>query len=117
MDPNLKLADWAGRRIEVEIDRPIGSRHPSEPDIVYPINYGFVPKTLAPDGDPLDVYLLGAAEPLVRCEATVIAIIRRRDDDEDKLVAATRGEWDATAIAAAADFQERFFDSCVELLP
>ena len=55
MDPNLHLADWLGRRMTVEIDRPLGSRHPREDDITYPINYGFVPGTLAPDGHPLDV--------------------------------------------------------------
>ena len=116
MDPDLRLADWAGRRVAVEIDRPLGSRHPSERDLVYSLNYGFIPDTRAPDGDPLDVYILDAAEPLDRCEATVIAIVRRRDDVEDKLVA-VRGSakgWDAPAILAAVHFQERFFDSWVE---
>ena len=118
MDANLRLADWLGRRIAVEIDRPLGSTHPSERDIVYGVNYGFVPGTLAPDGHPLDVYVLDATEPLERCEATVIAIVRRRDDVEDKLVAvadpARAGAWDAAAILAAIAFQERFFDAWVE---
>lgn len=114
MDPNLRLVDWVGRRIQVEIDRPLGSRHPREPDIVYAVNYGLVPGTLAPDGHPLDVYVLGAKKPPAHCEATVIAIIRRRDDTEDKLVAAVSGAWDAGAIEAATEFQERFFDSWVE---
>ena len=87
MDPNLHLVDWAGRRLTVEIDRPLGSTHPREDDIVYAVNYGFVPGTIAPDGHPIDVYVLDAGEPLGRCEATVIAIVRRRDDVEDKLVA------------------------------
>ena len=117
MDPNLLLADWAGRRVTVEIDRPLGSRHPREDDITYPINYGFVPGTLAPDGHPLDVYVLDAHEPLDRCEATVIAIVRRRDDIEDKLVAVLDAgqAWDAARITAAVDFQERYFDSWIEL--
>lgn len=117
MDPNLHLADWLGRRVTVDIDRPLGSRHPREDDITYPINYGFVPETLAPDGHPLDVYVLDAEQPLDRCEATVIAIVRRRDDVEDKLVAVLdeTGAWDAPAILAAVHFQERYFDSWVEL--
>ena len=55
--------------------------------------------------------------PCKRCEATVIAIIRRRDDVEDKLLAVVdqSGHWDAATILAATDFQERFFDSWVEL--
>ncbi len=117
MDPNLVLADWIGRRVTVEIDRPLGSTHPAESDIVYGVNYGFVPGTLAPDGHPIDVYVLDAKEPLKRCEATVIAIIRRRDDVEDKLLAVVdqSGHWDTATILAATDFQERFFDSWVEL--
>ncbi len=117
MDPNLSLAHWAGRRVTVEIDRPLGSRHPTEHDIVYPINYGFIPGTLAPDGHPVDVYVLNADGPLERCEATILAIVRRRDDVEDKLVAtvASGAAWDAPAIRAAVEFQERFFDSWVEL--
>lgn len=117
MDPNLHLADWLGRRVTVEVDRPLGSTHPREDDIVYPVNYGFVPGTLAPDGHPIDVYVLDAGQPLDRCEATVIAIVRRRDDVEDKLVAVLddTGRWDSPAILAAIDFQERYFDSWVEL--
>jgi len=117
VDPDLHLADWAGRRVTVEVDRPLGSTHPTEDDIVYPLNYGFIPGTLAPDGHPLDVYVLDTREPLERCEATVIAIVRRRDDIEDKLVAVMDppGAWDDPSILAAVDFQERFFDSWVEL--
>ena len=119
MDENLRLEDWAGRRVEVAIDRPLGSRHPREPDIVYEVNYGYLPGTLARDGHPLDVYVLGAREPLERCLATVIAIVRRRDDVEDKLVALIEGAglegWDAGAIARATRFQERWFDSWVDM--
>ena len=116
MDPNLHLAEWLGRRVTVEIDRPLGATHPREADIVYALNYGFVPGTLAPDGHPIDVYVLDSDEPLERCEATVIAIVRRGDDIEDKLVAVMDppGKWDASSIRAAVDFQERFFDSWVE---
>lgn len=117
MNPNLLLADWAGRHVTVEMDRPLGSAHPTHDDIVYGVNYGFVPGTLAPDGHPLDVYVLDANVPLEHCEATVIAIVRRRDDVEDKLVAVLHPEraWDSPAIAAAVHFQERYFDSWVEL--
>ncbi len=117
MDPTLLHTDWVGRRVTIEIDRPLGSTHPTESDIVYGVNYGFVPGTLAPDGHPIDVYVLDAEEPLDRCEATVIAVVRRRDDIEDKLVAVVDegSPRDPAAILAATDFQERFFDSWVEL--
>lgn len=117
MDPNLALADWAGRRINIEIDRPLGSAHPTEYDIVYKVNYGFVPGTLAPDGHPIDAYVHDGGEPLDRCEATVIAIVRRRNNVEDKLVAVLHSAkpWDTAAITSVVDFQERYFDSWIEL--
>jgi inorganic pyrophosphatase len=116
MDAQLRIEDWLGRQVEVAIDRPLGSAHPEYPDLRYPLNYGFVPGTLAPDGEAIDVYVLGADEPLVRCTATVIAIIRRRDDIEDKLVAAVAGQWDEDEIAKAVAFQECYFDSWVEIV-
>jgi inorganic pyrophosphatase len=105
-----------GREIRVVVDRPLGSTHPDH-GFEYEVNYGFVPGVLAPDGEELDVYLLGTSEPVEVCEAAeVIAIVRRRDDVEDKLVAVVGAEsWDEAKIADAIRFQERFFDSYVEL--
>jgi inorganic pyrophosphatase len=115
VDPSLQLNDWAGRDVDVVIDRPLGSAHPGYPELIYEVNYGFIPGTLAPDGEPIDVYVLGAAGPLESCTTRVIAVVRRRDDIEDKLVAALSGTWDEAAIAAATAFQERWFDSWVEM--
>ncbi len=118
MDASLHLDEWAGRTIRVVIDRPLGSTHP-ERGYHYEVNYGFVPGAIAPDGEELDVYLLGTSEPLEVCEsAEVVAIVRRRDDVEDKLVAIVGAEsWDAEKIAASVRFQEQFFDSWVEVAP
>jgi inorganic pyrophosphatase len=115
VDAGLVLADWAARTIEAVMDRPLGSAHPKFPALVYELNYGYVPGTVAPDGDPIDVYVLGAGRPLERCTGEVIAAIRRRDDVEDKLVVALSGAWDEASIKAATQFQERFFDSWVEM--
>jgi inorganic pyrophosphatase len=116
MDPNLKLDDWIGQSIRVVIDRPLGSPHPDY-GFRYEVNYGFLPGLIAPDGEEQDVYLLGTGEPLEVCEAAeVVAIVRRRNDLEDKLVAVVGAEtWDAAKIQAAVRFQEQFFDSYVEL--
>lgn len=29
--------------LTVRIDRPLGSVHPDDPDMIYPVNYGYVP--------------------------------------------------------------------------
>jgi inorganic pyrophosphatase len=115
MDAGLTLADWAGKHIDVLIDRPLGTTHPSYPELVMEVNYGYIPGTLAPDGHPIDAYVLGVDQPLERCTAKVIAVIRRRDDVEDKLVTAVAGDWDEAAIVAATAFQERWFDTYLEL--
>ncbi|MBA4179794.1 MAG: inorganic pyrophosphatase [Anaerolinea sp.] len=104
-----------GREVDVVIDRPLGSTHPREPDIRYTVNYGFVPGTVAPDGHEVDIYVLGSDEPLERCRARVIAIIRRRDDVEDKLVGSVGGRWDREGILKETAFQEQYFDSWVEM--
>ena len=104
--------EWLGRRVHVVIDRPRGSTHPVHGHEIE-VDYGYVPGTLANDGSELDAYLLGADGPAPVAEAhgEVVAIVQRRDDVEDKLVVAASGEWDMASIAAAVDFQERWFDT------
>lgn len=102
-----------GRRIVVVMDRPLGSRHPRH-GFLYGVNYGYLPGTLAPDGAPLDAYVLGVAVPLARAEGIAIAIIHRSDDDDDKLVVVPEGVTLTDAeIVAAVRFQEQFFKTCV----
>ena len=108
------LTTFLSQRVSVKVDRPLGSRHPRHPDMIYPLNYGFVPGTVSGDGMPVDAYLLGVAEAVDQCEGAVIAVIVRADDVEDKLVVAPDdGRWTAAQIMEQVEFQERFFDSKV----
>ena len=77
-----------GKRVHVVVDRPIGYLHE---DILYPINYGYIPGIIAGDGEEQDVYILGVDKPLASFDGRIIAAIRREDDREDKLVAARKG--------------------------
>lgn len=100
--------------MEVEVDRPLGSRHPEHADLVYELNYGFVPGTPAADGEPIDAYLIDLNVPVERADGKVVAIVVRRDDVEDKLVVQCGDEPFATAaIEAAVHFVEQHFDSQV----
>lgn len=64
MDQELRASEWIGRRVSVVIDRPIGAHHPEDPTFVYELNYGYVPGTVAPDGEPLDAYVIDSVAPI-----------------------------------------------------
>ena len=101
-----------GATVTVLVDRPLGSAHPEYPDLIYPVNYGYVPGIMSPDGEEQDAYILGVDRPLKRFSGRVIAVIHRLDDVEDKWVVAPEGRsFSAAEIAAAVDFQERYFHS------
>lgn len=57
----------------------------------YPANYGFIPKTLADDGDPLDVLVLCNEPiiPLVLVQCYPIGVINMIDNDsnDEKIIA------------------------------
>ena len=103
--------NFIGKRVTVRIDRPLDSRHP-EHGFVYEANYGYVPGTLAPDGEELDAYVLGIEKPLEKFTGVCIAVIRRKDDEDDKLVVAPEGKHlSDKEIKRMTRFQERFFSS------
>ena len=76
----IKVSLIIGKDVKGIIDRPAGSPHPRHPDMIYPINYGFVEGIMAPDGDEQDVYVLGTDEPLRTFEGKVIAVFHRLND-------------------------------------
>jgi len=60
-------------------------------DLVYPYNYGFVPNTLAGDGDPLDVIVLSSS-PLkrgetVKCAPIGVLEMLDRNEVDNKIIA------------------------------
>lgn len=105
---------YLGKTVEVIIDRPAGYVHE---DIRYSVNYGYLPGVIGGDGEEQDVYVLGVSEPLERFKGTVIGAIRRKDDSEDKLVAAPEGRvFTQAEIMEAVYFVEQYFDSTVDSL-
>lgn len=108
-----------GRRpVTVTVDRPLGSAHPAHPNLLYPVNYGYVAGVLAPDGEEQDAYVLGVAEPVSSFTGEKVAVIHRKNDVEDKWVVAPAGAtFTAAEIAAQVAFQERYFDTEIEMLP
>ena len=111
------VKSYLGKTVTISIDRPIGSVHPKHDDIIYPINYGFIPKVLGGDGEELDVYLLGVDAPVKEYTARIIGIVHRHNDVEDKLIAAPEGlNFTVEEIMEAVKFQEQYYDSEIEIL-
>ena len=105
-----------GQAVTVTVDRPLGSYHPKHPDIYYPINYGYIAGIIAPDGEEQDAYILGVDEPVQSFTGTVIAIIHRFDDVEEKWVVAPAGRrLSKEEIEQAVHFQEQYFDSEIRI--
>lgn len=103
-----------GTLVKVIVDRPLGSCHPNHPDICYPVNYGYIPDVMAPDGEEQDAYILGVDVPVREFKGRVIAIIHRFDDIEEKWVVAPENTtFTKEEITQQVAFQEQYFRTAV----
>ena len=103
--------NYIGQNVTVKIDRPMNSKHPKY-DMIYPINYGFIPNTLSGDEEELDCYVLGVDKPIERFEGKCIAVIRRTSENDDKLIVVPEGkDFTDEEIRKITNFQEKYFES------
>ena len=77
---------------------------------VYPASYGFIPRTLADDGDPLDVFVL-CSQPiekmsLVRCYPIGVVFMTDRDESDEKIIAIPFGDPQYNCYKDIADIPE-----------
>lgn len=83
-----------GGKVKYELDKRSGLLRADRilySSVIYPANYGFVPRTYCDDGDPLDVLVL-MSEPVVPrtlLEANAIGLMRMSDEgqEDDKIIA------------------------------
>ena len=107
----MNSKDYIGKMVKVKIDRALGSKHPKF-DMIYPINYGYVPNTVSGDGEELDCYILGVFEPVKEFKGKCIAVIKRINEDDDKLIIVPRDkDYSNEQIEALTELQERYFKS------
>ncbi|MBQ8908553.1 MAG: inorganic pyrophosphatase [Clostridia bacterium] len=105
-----------GKTVRVIVDRPLGSTHPKHKNIVYSVNYGYVPDIIAPDGEEQDAYILGVNTPVAEYTGRVIAIIHRYDDNEEKWVVAPEGvTFSKEEIRRLVAFQEQYFQTEIRM--
>lgn len=84
----------AGTRAKYELDKESGLLRLDRvlySSVYYPHNYGFIPRTLAEDDDPLDILVLSRINvvPLCIVTAKVIGVMRMIDSGkpDDKIIA------------------------------
>lgn len=105
----MDIAKYLGQKVDVIIDRPMGSKHPKH-GFTYEVNYGYIPDTKAPDGEEIDAYVLGVEKPLKKFSGVCVAIIHRTNDEDDKLIIVEQG-WNLSdvEIEKSIEFQEKWF--------
>jgi inorganic pyrophosphatase len=83
-----------GSKVKYELDKASGLLRVDRvlySSVIYPANYGFVPRSYCDDGDPLDVLVLATVEviPLSIVVAEPIGLMRMTDGgkQDDKIIA------------------------------
>jgi inorganic pyrophosphatase len=69
---------------EMVIDRPGSTRHPRYPEMIYPLDYGYLAGTQAADGGGIDVWVGSLSERTATAIVCTIDLIKR--DAEVKIL-------------------------------
>ena len=102
---------YIGKNLNAKIDRPFGSKHPKH-GFIYPVNYGYIPDTISGDDEELDCYILGVFDSIENFTGECIAVIHRKNDNDDKLILVPEGkQYTEEQIRALVEFQEQYFES------
>ncbi len=105
-----------GSRAKYEIDKPSGLLKLDRviySSFYYPTNYGFIPRTLGEDKDPLDILVLSSisVQPLCIIEAKVIGVMQMIDggDADDKIIAVAAHDMSVNHINNIEELPPHFF--------
>jgi inorganic pyrophosphatase len=142
MNPDeLPPREPGSRRIHIVVDTPAGSRNKYKYDPVlgvfrisrvlprgatFPYDFGSIPQTLAPDGDPLDVLAIASAPSFPGCllSGRLLGVVHaeqkegRRIIRNDRLIAVAETPVNRSSLRELADLDpellrdiEHFFES------
>lgn len=91
---NVVIEIPKGSKVKYELDKPSGMLRVDRilySSVIYPANYGFLPRSYCEDCDPLDVLVLGNEPvlPLSILQARAIGAMRMTDEGkaDDKIIA------------------------------
>ncbi len=131
MDPwkDIAVGKDVPRVVNAVIEIPMGSRNKYELDketglirldrvvyssVSYPGDYGFIPRTLWEDGDPLDVLVITrfSSHPLIIMEVRPIGVMQIIDDSErdDKIIAVPVGDPFFNKVEDVNDLEPHILD-------
>jgi inorganic pyrophosphatase len=79
-----ELADRLVAASAIVVDRPAGSAHPRMPELIYPLDYGYLAGTTAIDGGGIDLWRGSLAEQRVTGVIVTVDLLKR--DAEVKLL-------------------------------
>jgi inorganic pyrophosphatase len=68
----------------LHIDRPRGSHHPRYPELVYPLDYGYLDGTTAADGSGIDIWIGTQPDRSLTGIVTTVDLVKR--DAEIKIL-------------------------------
>jgi inorganic pyrophosphatase len=92
---------------EIVIDRPKGTAHPRYPDLIFPLDYGYLKGTTGGDGDGIDVWQGTAAHR--KLTAIVCTVDMKKRDAEYKLIIGCTG----AEIGIIEKFHNGKYMSCI----
>ena len=89
-DQYWRALDTLVARNGFQNERPKGSAHPRYPDMIYPLDYGFIPNTKSSDGAEIDAWRgsLGS----LKVTAVVTTYDGLKSDMETKVLIGCNGE-------------------------
>jgi inorganic pyrophosphatase len=104
-----------GSKAKFEVDKPSGLIRLDRvifAAFYYPINYGFIPRTLGEDGDPLDILVLSEVStvPLCLVRSRVIGMMEMEDSGEPdhKIIAVANNDASVEHIKHMEDLPKNF---------
>jgi inorganic pyrophosphatase len=92
---------------EIVIDRPKGTPHPKYPDLIFPLDYGYLKNTTGGDGDGIDIWMGTASHRKLTAIGCTVDI-KKKDAEIKLIVGCTEAE---TGIIEK--FHNGWYMSCI----
>ena len=92
---------------KIILDRPKGTRHPKYPNLVFPLDYGYLENTTGGDGQGIDVWSGTAGHRRLTAVACTVDM-KKRDAEIKLIIGCTEAE-----IAVIEDFHNGYYMSAI----